>query len=676
MTMNRQEQFLSAGSSALANRAAALTDLSGKLHRLSGLADARTADRARGMREQIAAFSAKVTLIGQVKAGKSALTSILAGVPGLLPSDVNPWTSVVTTLVLNPPVTGPDQDVKARFTFFDRKEWDHLVVGGGRLGELAERTGAGEERDDIRRQVNAMREAAERRLGRQFELLLGQTHSYGYVDSALIERYVCLSDDPGQPAANPKAGRFADVTRSAEIRLKVPAYPLSITLCDTPGVNDTFMVREQITIQNLHGSEVCVVVLSAHQALTTADMALMRIISSLDNGQTIIFVNRIDELSDPVTQVGEIRASISRTLQQSRIGNEVSIVFGSAKWAEAGMGGKMEVLSPDSLNCLNSYAAAEPGLRGLPADEIAWRASGVPALLHQVGERISEGSAKRLDAQIRRSTLTLTNELRAALSVGRGSGAGAGKTGPEAIDPVRAIAEIAGSHGRKCEEFLARLSAEFHERLTNSQATFVKRATDALVDFLQRNGEKGTWSYDAAGFRALQRAAYTSFARSIHTTGGKMLDEAAQAVQSIYLSVLGPDVADFVISAPLPPQAPPPVGLGKTIALDLQQSWWRAWWRNRRSVEESAQSYVHLIKAEVQSISDDLEISNAQPAVEALRKTMQDFLTEQQESIRQLMAARSRPAERGSRSGGQSENHEDRFTSLVTLLGDLEATAA
>ena len=74
-------------------------------------------------------------------------------------------------------------------------EWDRLLQKGGRLGELAQRADAGGELEKIRGQIEMMREKSRRRLGRKFELLLGQEHEYGYFDRNLLERYVCLGDD-------------------------------------------------------------------------------------------------------------------------------------------------------------------------------------------------------------------------------------------------------------------------------------------------------------------------------------------------------------------------------------------------------------------------------------------------------------------------------------------------
>ena len=43
-------------------------------------------------------LACRVAVIGQVKAGKSSFIGALVGKPNLLPSDVNPWTTVVTNL--------------------------------------------------------------------------------------------------------------------------------------------------------------------------------------------------------------------------------------------------------------------------------------------------------------------------------------------------------------------------------------------------------------------------------------------------------------------------------------------------------------------------------------------------------------------------------------------------
>ena len=49
---------------------------------------------------------------------------------------------------------------------------------------------------------------------------------------------------------------------------------MPLCIRDTPGVNDTFMIREQITIRAIRESRICVVVLAAHQALSSVDLGV------------------------------------------------------------------------------------------------------------------------------------------------------------------------------------------------------------------------------------------------------------------------------------------------------------------------------------------------------------------------------------------------------------------
>ncbi len=162
-----------------------------------------------------------------------------------------------------------------------------------------------------------------------------------------------------------------------------------------------YMVREQITLRSLRGSEVCVVVLAASQALTTMDMALMRIIAQFENRQIILFVNRIDELSDPINQVPEIRDRIQGTLKQNNIDTNTSIVFGSALWAEAALTGNPDILTEESRETLNTfYLAAGFGDQAASLDKI-WALSGLPDLLLAMNERIAEGTGTPSDARTR-----------------------------------------------------------------------------------------------------------------------------------------------------------------------------------------------------------------------------------------------------------------------------------
>ena len=193
----------------------------------------------------------------------------MAGRPGLLPSDVNPWTSVVTSLHMD---TQRGADGGAEFSFFDEEEWNRLVSSAGRLGEVSQRVGAEDEHDRLIEQANKMRQLSQARLGSSFEKLLGQRHRYSEFDNDVIRRYVCLGDAFDGEDDDDRQGQYADITKTADIYLPMDFLPSSLILRDTPGLNDTFLMREQVTIRAIRNSRICVVVLSAQQAMNSVDL--------------------------------------------------------------------------------------------------------------------------------------------------------------------------------------------------------------------------------------------------------------------------------------------------------------------------------------------------------------------------------------------------------------------
>jgi hypothetical protein len=215
-----------------------------------------------------------------------------------------------------------------------------------------------------------------------------------------VERYVCLGDDV-DPTMEPDngQGRFADITKSAELYLSQQGLVWPMCVRDTPGVNDTFLVREQITVNAIRSSRVCVVVLSAHQALSTVDMALIRMIANIRARDVIIFVNRVDELGDPVREIPEIRDSIRETLQAQNGPANATILFGSAHWATHAIDGNWDDLGEASAQALVQMAEHEArgGLEDSNAVDVIWRLSGLPALGRAISERIIEGEGARHD---------------------------------------------------------------------------------------------------------------------------------------------------------------------------------------------------------------------------------------------------------------------------------------
>ena len=582
-----------------------LDELRNAATRIASVESPHVAAEAVRIASKIDAFEPNVTLIGQIKAGKTALVNAMIGQTDLLPSDVNPWTSVVTSLHLN--ARNRPDGARALFHFFDEEEWDRLVSTGGRLGELAQRAGFESERDAVREQVLAMREKSRSRLGKRFEMLLGTSHTYDVVTHDLIDRYVCYGGwDEGEEGAEDR-GRYADITKLADLYLDLPGYPSGLCLRDTPGVNDTFMMREQITLNSIRDSRLCIVVLSAHQALSTMDMALLRLVATVDAQELVIFVNRIDELDAPSTQVPEIEANFRATLKKHHMSPDVPIVFGSALWAQAALSETMgDIPAPSRLSLLDwdgCNAAPEKLERETP-QENTWRLSGIPALHTRIAAALAEGPGQ---AMLREARDGLSN-LVSSIETSRG---GFSESRPAlserdtAVLSVR-ITGIEGEVGAALRDANTFAVDGLSERLKKAQQMFCSRALEALQSHLDSHGTGKAWHYNPSGLRMMLRTAYTAFCTETERRTTELYDETARRFEEVYTEVFGMEPGHVVLKAPIPARPQPPTGVGKTIALDLDVSWWRKWWKGFRKQDETATRYADLVTNETDSILREL----------------------------------------------------------------------
>jgi len=660
---------------------AGLGDFAARMRRLEAVVDGLgTADgetthlAARKLKRQIREFEPTVTMIGQVKAGKTTLVNAMIGWPDLLPADINPWTSVVTSLHLDP--AARSAATKAKFRFFDEEEWGRLLNRGGRIGELASRAGAHKELEKVRAQLEAMRAKSRQRLGQKFELLMGQEHEYGFFDEELIQRYVCLGDDLGDDAGpETQQGRFADITKSADLYLGQSELPHRLCIRDTPGVNDTFMIREQITVNAIRESRLCVVVLSAHQTLSTVDMALIRLISNIRSREVIIFVNRIDELGAPVREAEEIRQSIVATLKALNGPEDAQIIFGSAYWASHALSGQFDKLGAASGKALVEWAehhvdAAAPG----SVAETIWRMSGIPALCDAISERIVAGEGGEFEERILRAAGNLANGLAAQREVAARRIGGAEVKPVARADVGREIDAIAARTSHRLETKLAALVTDLDQRLAGSRQSFLGRATASLIKHLELYGESEVWSYDPTGLRLLLRSGYRVFTTKAVKASEEIYAAAAAEIRDLYVGAFGLDEGSVDLTAPVVPKPPPPVILGSTIALDVKGNWWTSWWRRRRGYQAFAEEFSRLIEAETEPFLASLRAEHAVPYATAVKLALNDFIEGQRAQLLDLADQTDIEIGRLKDRAGQADTQRDeRVQAAMALLSEYRA---
>ena len=606
-----------------------IEDLQSLLGDIAKLSSQDIAKKSNKIIKQLSSFEPSVTMIGQIKSGKTTLLNAMVGQPDLLPADVNPWTSVVTSLHLNTPL--PDDAPAATFQFFNKDEWDHLVENGGRIGELSARAGADEEMEKIRIQIAEMRDKTKRRLGRKFELLLGQKHNYADVNDELIQRYVCMGDDLDDTEDSDHQGRFADITKSADIYLDTPTIPMPLCLRDTPGVNDTFMMREQITINALRDSRICVVVLSAHQALSSMDMGLIRLISNVKSREVVIFVNRIDELSNPADQVPEIRASILQTLIDNNGPENPQVIFGSAYWANLALAENLDDIVADSAEAMYNWAEASISAQthALDTKELVWQLSGLPELYRAVSERVAEGPGAELLTAARKKALNIVRGVRASNAVVSMRLDGDSVTVMPHDAVIRQLDDIEDRTMQLLSDRLDIVFQQFSTRIDQSHKRFLDRALESLLQHLESRGEDEIWQYSPDGLRLLLRTSYQVMRHNVGAACDEVFAIAAQELADTYRDVVGVNVENFTITPPAPPEIPAPVTLGQTIALDLQTSWWKGWWKRRKGFRAFASGFYDLIEAETAPIVEELKTRQAGEIRALAEQELRDFLDEQ-----------------------------------------------
>ena len=621
--------FMSLGMGPLQDIKQDLEDLHDTIEDLNAISDNKAARQAQRMGMELDAFAPAVTFIGQIKSGKTTLVNAVAGRPGLLPADVNPWTSVVTSVHLDH-IRGEDDPV-ASFQFFDEGEWDHLIEKGGRIGELSERTGADKEQARIAKQIQQMREKTKARLGRRFEMLLGQTHNYKEIEDNLIQRYVCLGDDFDEDSKAAAQGQFADITKTAELHFAAPYLPLPLTLRDTPGMNDTFLMREQITISAIRESKVCVVVLSAHQALNTVDMGLIRLISNVKAKEVIIFVNRIDELADPVNEIPEIRTGLLKTLRDKNGPTDPFIIFGSAFMANMALTDGVDNMPQSSQDSMNAYVSmfAAGKMGEMDPRTRAWVLSGVPQLYAALGDRIAEGPAHRVMTRVRRRAANIVESMRSASNLVTLKANSDNLMKVDVPEVERMIQSISQTAHNRLQAALDELFQNFNQRIDQANTRYTARALDALIKHLEENGDDAVWSYSADGLRSLMRTAYQVMSSRFRKQVGAVFEETSHDMTQAISKAFDVSAENFKVAVPPMPELPAPVGLAQTIALDVNTSMWKRWWAKRKGYQAYAADFQALIEAETETMLQDLKGRQIDDVREIAESTMLDFLEEQ-----------------------------------------------
>ena len=636
---------------------------------LAGLAQLRAA---------LDGFAVRVSLIGQVKAGKTALTNALIGQPNLLPSDVNPWTSVITAVHVNTPApAGKD----AVFTFFTDAEWDNMVSAGGYLGEMARRANYEDELEELRAQIVEMQDRTKARLGRNFNLLLNSCHSFLGFSPELIKKYVSLGEDESDAA-----GRYADVTRSADIYLRNDAYTLPTVICDTPGVNDPFLIREAVTLDNLSGTDICVVVLSAHQAFSTVDIGLLRVILALKHKDLVLFINRVDELQDPDRQVVEIDGFIRDLLKEQQLPTDIPIVFGSAVWAEAASNNTPDNLDDAAEETLAQLAAARAArmadqqvhdINVARPGSAAWNAGKCSDLsgLHELRTIIQERGAVHvgrpaLDA-LRDQAIDVAHQSLLYLQAASHGGLSVS----ENLDVRRLSRDLDGvlhQAEHACQSIAEELTEKVLFMMSAAFRTFIVKGEKSLRAHLAAHKDIRDWAPDSEALRRDLNRTHDEFVAMAPGLVNAMFTRTAGRIEQIYWDVLGTQATLFSIHPPLAERPKTPVALMRTMAVEMGAGWFSNWFTSTFNPDAQVKKFEAIAQAEMQATLKEMQEVYVVTFMQGVRGQLHQFLSEHIQTLRKLGALRDDDQRDDVlRTLGVDAEIRERIAAIEAVLGDL-----
>lgn len=577
----------------------------------------------------------KIAVIGQIKSGKSSFINACVQMPELLPTDVTPWTTAVTNLHFR---QRQQEDPAAVFHFFNEDEWQRIAEGGGLLRELTERLVPGFEPELLRQQINSLRHRAATRLGPQLPDLMGQCHSYDELTNNVLLRYVCSGEtSPKSADLQSEVGRYSDITRAADVHCPDGPFAFPATIIDTPGTNDPFLLRDEITRRSLESADLYIVVLTARQPLSDADVALLRILRGLHKERFVVFINRIDDLSDISQDQREVCEYVEKRIAREFPDSNIPVITGSARWANAALtsGNLSQPFDRRSLAYFveTGLMRREDLVRTAQADgpqrsdlkDALLAASGVPAVYEAIDRLMSESRVGHVVRQVAQCFAELARASESAiqgeLSQLSDMQATATTTAQQATAQLprldaelRQLGEVAGiieTSAKSIDEQMREIVFEEVANMRHVLSAEVERyAADerhVLTDTLRRGRGPREWRCEADTLRRrLAQIFNDGFNRAAHRLVDLQTRVSPELHQLMSMIVPGsqpprePDARGF----PMP--QPNLSSLSTAVVLDLDAPWWAAYIRRSPSPEKRGDEVYELIVSEFGKVIDEL----------------------------------------------------------------------
>jgi len=600
------------------------------------------------IQSDLESHSCRIAVIGQIKAGKSSLINALIRRPELLPTDINPSTAVITKLYFGAPA---EQNNTALFHFFSDEEWEHIMAGG-RAGDVSGEPSASLGPEQLAEPLEELRQRAETRLGEDYETHLGKHHLFSSVTADVLERYVSAGDYKDTPEGEDDDRHYSDITKNAEVFLEGQPLGYPAVIIDTPGVNDPFLVRDEITHGNLGEADIYLVVLTAQQPLSNSDLALLRMLRGLQKDRIIAVVNRIDLVDMAAGEAERLAEHVQSTLKREFPHADIPVILASAQWGNIALNKDPDELDYALTSSFVDYAAelekrGEPGFQAPRSDwrtdasaAMLYRASGVPKIISTISRYIGHSvTAERLLPAT--STLGAIAE-NTSISIRYGIGtleddaANGGFHRRKAMENLQQLeyllSEVEGSLTR-CEDDLTQMIDDEIRRLRRFMIYTIENFADQQRERLLQYGSYAAFRSDfQEQMFQLRSQLAEDFYKYITEISKQFLtrqQEAEVVLRDTVKSALPKldDVLRFGIqSGSLPP--PSILPLSKVTTLDTDRYWEARAHATTVNAAEADKFKEHVSLAFLELIDDLFEIAGT---------TEQEHVTEALRRLRFLM---------------------------------------
>ncbi|MDA0722234.1 MAG: hypothetical protein O2994_11225, partial [Proteobacteria bacterium] len=244
-------------------------------------------------------------------------------------------------------------------------------------------------------------------------------------------------------------------------------------------------------------------------------------------------------------------------------------------------------------------------------------------------DRITEGQGAEILSTARKRALNLVGGVRASSSIVSMRLEGDTVTVMPHSQLVQRLDRIAQTQINLLNDRLDSVFQQFGSRVDQSHRRFLDRALESLLQHLESRGEDAVWQYSPDGLRILLRTSYQVMRRNATAACDQVFAATADDLSETYRAAFGVAVENFKISPPAAPDIPAPVTLGQTIALDLQTSWWKGWWKRRKGYRAFASGFYDLIEAETAPIIAELKDRQTMGIRAMAERELREFLDEQ-----------------------------------------------